>query len=103
MSKDLTNSSLDRKNILNNNLAIQELYQQLGFYGIKFDGKYRFTRQQLAHYFGVDIRTIERIVELHKEELDQSGYELYSGSKLKLFKEQISNFVKTRTDIIMEK
>lgn len=94
MSKDLTNSSIDRKNILNNNIAIQEVYEQVGFYGIKFEGKYRFTRQQLAKYFEVDIRTIERIVEKNKMELEQSGYEIFIGNKLKQFKETASEFLK---------
>jgi hypothetical protein len=93
MNKDLTNSSIDRKNILNNNLAIQEVYEQVGFYGIKFDGKYRFTKQQVAQYFEVDIRTIDRILENHKAELEQSGYELYVGLKLKGYKEQVIDFV----------
>lgn len=102
MKKDLTNSSLDRKNILNNNLAIQEVYTQIGFCGIKFDGKFRFTRQQLAQYFEVDIRTVERIVENNKAELEQSGYEIFSGLKLKQFKEEISNYLrdaKKNTDV----
>ncbi len=94
MPKDLTNSDLDRKNILNNNIAIQELYQQVGFFGFKHDGKYRFTKQQLANYFEVDIRTIERIVENNKEEILESGYEVYSGIKLRDFKDKISDFVK---------
>ncbi len=93
MSKDLTNSSVDRKNILNNNLAIQELYDQVGFYGVKFEGKYRFTRQQLVQYFEVDIRTIERIVENNKSELEQSGYELFTGNKLRLFKDQVAEYL----------
>ncbi len=95
MSKDLTNSSLDRKNILNNNLAVQELYDQLGFYGIRFEGKYRFTKQMVADYFEVDARTIDRILENHKTELEQSGYELYTGQKLKDYKEQVIEFVKS--------
>lgn len=94
MPKDLTNSDLDRKNILNNNIAIQELYQQVGFFGFKHDGKYRFTKQQLADYFEVDIRTIERIVENNKEEILESGYEIYTGIKLKDFKDKISDFLK---------
>lgn len=94
MSKDLTNSSLDRKNILNNNLAVQEVYEQVGFYGIKFEGKYRFTKQQIAQYFEVDIRTIDRLLENHKAELNQSGYELYTGKKLKSYKEQVFEFVR---------
>lgn len=51
MSKDLTNSHIDRKNVLNNNLAIKELYGQLGFAGVLFGGKYRFTKQQIARVF----------------------------------------------------
>ncbi len=93
MSKDLTSSSLDRKNILNNNLAIQEVYEHIGFYGFKYEGKYRFTKQQVAEYFEVDIRTIERVVENHKGELIDSGYEVYAGRKLKDFKERIISFV----------
>lgn len=93
MKKDLTNSSLDRKNILNNNIAIQEIYEQIGFYGFLFEGKYRFTKQQLAQYYEVDIRTIDRLLENHKEELEQSGYELFQGNKLKCFKEQLFDFV----------
>ncbi|MDH5610563.1 MAG: DNA-binding protein [Cyclobacteriaceae bacterium] len=93
MSKDLTNSILDRKNILNNNLAIQEVYEQVGFFGIRFDGKYRYTRQQLAQYFEVDIRTIERVVENNRTELEQSGYEIITGSRLRLFKEEISAYL----------
>ena len=98
MSKDLTNSSIDRKNILNNNLAIQEVYEQLGFYGIKFEGKYRFTRQQLAKYFEVDIRTIERIVENNKSELEISGHEMFSGNRLRQFKEEVAKYLKVTKD-----
>lgn len=94
MSKDLTNSSIDRKNILNNNIVIQEVYEQVGFYGIKHHGKYRFTKQQVAQYYEVDIRTIDRLLENHKAELEQSGYELYTGQKLKSYKEQVADFVK---------
>jgi hypothetical protein len=94
MSKDLTNSSLDRKNILNNHYAIQELYEQVGFYGFKFDGKYRYTRQQLAQYFEVDIRTIERIVENNSEELVQSGHEIFAGNTLRQFKDELSDYLR---------
>ena len=41
--KDLTNSQIDRKNVLNNNMAIKEIYNQLGFKGIMFENKYRYT------------------------------------------------------------
>lgn len=94
MAKDLTNSDLDRKNILNNNIAIQEVYQQVGFFGFKHDGKFRFTKQQIAEYFEVDIRTIERIVENNRGEIVESGYEIYTGFKLKDFKDKITDFIK---------
>jgi hypothetical protein len=87
--KDLSNSAIDRKNILNNNVAIQEVYNNIGFYGVKFEEKYRFTKQQIARYFDVDVRTVERILEENKEEFIQSGYEIFSGPRLKKFKETV--------------
>ncbi|MEJ7646151.1 MAG: DNA-binding protein [Chryseolinea sp.] len=83
MSKDLTNSHVDRKNVLNNNLAIKELYGQLGFEGLFFEGKYRFTKQQLVNYFDVDSRTIERLLEVHSVEIAENGYEVFTGNRLR--------------------
>ena len=91
--KDLTNSSVERKNILNNNYAIQEVYSQVGFYGIKFEQKYRFTKQQVAAYYEVDVRTIDRLLENHKEELEQNGYELFVDYKLRNFKDAVNQFI----------
>ncbi|MFD0699173.1 DNA-binding protein [Myroides pelagicus] len=91
--KDLTNSSIERKNILNNNQAIEEIYINLGFYGLMFENKYRFTKSQVAQYFDVDTRTIDRILENNKEELIYSGYEVYNGVKLKQFKDHILSFL----------
>lgn len=87
---DLTTSVLDRKNILNNNTAIQAVYQEIGFNGVLFEGKYRFIKHQVANYFEIDTRTIDRLLENHKEELESSGYELFTGTKLKNFKETLS-------------
>lgn len=95
MTKDLTNSAIERKNILNNNLAIQEIYKSVGFYGIMFENRYRFTKQQVANYFEVDTRTIDRLLENHKEELELSGYELFTDSKLKRFKDSVIQHVKS--------
>jgi hypothetical protein len=81
--KDLTNSQIERRNILNNNLAVREIYNQVGFYSIRFEEKYRFTKQQVARFFEVDVRTIERLLENHYEELSNSGYELFTGKRLK--------------------
>ena len=40
--KDLPNSVIDRKNILNNNAALKELYNSLDFKGVLFEQKYRY-------------------------------------------------------------
>lgn len=95
MTKDLTNSSIQRKNILNNNLAIQEIYNHVGFHGILFENRYRFTKQQVSSYFEVDTRTIDRLLENHKDELESSGYELFTDSKLKKFKDAVNQYVKS--------
>lgn len=85
--KELTESYIDRGNILNNNLAISEIYNQAGFVGIMFESKYRFTKNQIAEFFQVDERTISRYLQGHEKELVQNGYEVLSGFRLKQFKE----------------
>lgn len=85
--KDLTNSHIDRKNVLNNNTAVKEIYNQLGFNGIVFESKYRYTLNQVAKFYEVDVRTIKRLLEDNGEELKISGYELFTGLRLKKFKE----------------
>ena len=85
MAKDLTTSRLDRQNILNNDLAIEEIYHKTGVVGIEWDGKYFLTRDMVADFFEVDIRTISRYIEQNTEELTQNGYEVLRGKRLKSF------------------
>lgn len=87
MSKDLTNSAIDRRNVLNNRYAIDAVYERIGWKGIVFEDKVRFTRAQVARLFEVDVRTVNRLLEHHQQELDESGYELYTGNRLIAFKE----------------
>ena len=70
MNKDLTTSRLDRQNILNNDLAVAEIYDKTGIDGIEWDGKYYFLREAVADFFQVDIRTISRYIEQYNEELN---------------------------------
>ncbi|TCD29634.1 DNA-binding protein [Pedobacter psychrodurus] len=88
--KDLPNSVVDRKNILNNSAALRELYGSLDFEGVLFEQKYRYTKQQIANYFHVDIRTINRLLEVNRMELEQSGQEVFAGVRLKQFKDLVS-------------
>ena len=83
MAKDLTTSQLDRQNILNNELAIEEVQEKSGVEGIEWDGKLYVTREMTAEFFQVDIRTISRYIEQNNEELTRNGYVVLKGKKLK--------------------
>ena len=87
MAKDLTVSRIDRQNILNNDLAIQEIQSKSGIDGILWEGKLYVTREDVSSYFAVDIRTISRYIEQNNEELTQNGYEVLKGKQLKSFLE----------------
>lgn len=85
MKKDLTISKIDRQNILNNELAVNEIQTQTGIQGIVYDGRIRFTKTMVATYFDVDQRTIERYVSENSDEIMSNGYEILKGKKLKEF------------------
>ena len=68
--KDLTNSTVARQNILNNNYAIEEIQNAVGIEGIVFDNQLRFLKSQIASFFEIDERTIERYLEIHEKELN---------------------------------
>lgn len=87
--KDLTTSIVDRKNVLNNNLAIPEIYKAIGFEGVMFEKKFRFTKGQLEIFYEVDSRTIERLLAQNEDELRASGYEVVTGDRLRAFKQVI--------------
>ncbi len=85
MTKDLTTSRIDRQNILNNEIAIQEIQEQSNIRGIIFDGVPYLTKSMVATFFDVDIRTIERYVSKNADELVSNGYKIIRGQKLKDF------------------
>lgn len=87
MAKDLTESSLDRQNILNNRYALQQAEQHLGLGGVVFEGDAVFTKAQVVALFEVTDRTIERYLASHEDELKSNGYRVLKGKKLKEFKE----------------
>lgn len=85
MSKDLTNSRLDRQNILNNEIAINEVQEKSDVKGIIFEGKICLTKNMVAQYFEIELRTIERYVSDNISELTANGYEILKGKRLKEF------------------
>ncbi|MBT3751499.1 MAG: DNA-binding protein, partial [Bacteroidetes bacterium] len=61
--KDLTNSNVARQNILNNSYTIEEIKRAVGVEGIVFEKQFRFLKNQIATFFEVDERTIERYLD----------------------------------------
>lgn len=95
MSRDLTTSPVDRKKILSDNETIKAVYDNLGFQGVLFDGRYRFTKQQVSNFYEVDVRTIERLLENHGKEIEENGYQLFRGTKLKELRQAFAQFFQT--------
>lgn len=89
MSKDLTNSALDRQNILNNTYALREIEKATHITGIPFEGKTVVLKEQVADFFEVTPRTIDNYIENFSDELRSNGYEVIKGNRLKLFKKVI--------------
>ena len=87
---DLTVSSIERQNVLNNRYAVEVLQEHLGLTGILFEGEYRFTKKMVADFYEVEERTIERLLEEHGEELKHNGYVLSKGKQLKELKLQFA-------------
>lgn len=86
MSKDLTNSAVDRQNILNNPYALAEIEKAAGIRGIPFEGKTVVLKEQVAVFFEVTLRTVENYLEQNAEELARNGYEVLTGNRLKTLK-----------------
>jgi hypothetical protein len=99
MAKDLTNSSLERQNILNNPYAVQEIQKATNLQGVRFEDGVRFVKEQVADFFGIDIRTVERYLEAHGDELEHNGYEVLKGKKLQAFREAINEQFVTDIDV----
>ena len=87
MSKDLTQSPIDRQNLLNNAGAVEKIQEFTGLTGLLYNGEYLFTTKMVADFYGVSTRTISNILNDHEDEVKHNGYQLLRGAKLKEFKE----------------
>lgn len=99
MKKELVDSSIDRKNILNNSFAVKALRDQLGVTGALFDGEYRFTIQQVADFYEVSVRTIRRYLSQFGDELRESGYIDLENEALDLWKAQFGSDMDVTTKL----
>ena len=91
--KDLTNSNIDRQNILNNHYALTQIQEYIGFPGMLFEGEYRFTKEMVASFFEIDISTIDRYLTKYEAELKHNGYILTKGKQLKDFNLQFAHLI----------
>lgn len=102
MAKDLTTSAIERQNVLNNNLAIPRIQEALDVEAYFFEGKYYLTKQMVADFYEVDVRTIDNYLSSYEGELKHNGYFLCQGKRLKDFKLQFApenNFVSKITQL----
>jgi len=91
MAKQLSDSSLDRKNVLNNNYALETIKEYLGIKGTFYEGELKFTLKEVADFYGVTRETVSRYLTSYADELRQNGYEVYTGQKLQSFMETDSD------------
>ena len=97
MAKDLTTSKLDRQNILNNDFALSEIEKAINIKCIIWNNSLYLTKDMVASFFGVEVRTIERYVSRFSEELESNGYTVLKGKRLQDF---LNSYVNTfATDI----
>ena len=85
MTSKLIESKINRQNILNNEYAISEVQSFFEFEQVTFEGKIRFLKEEVATFFEVDTRTIDRYIERYNAELTYNGYEILRGQRLKEF------------------
>jgi hypothetical protein len=100
MSKDLTNSPVQRQNILNNPYALQEIEKAAHIQGILFEGRTVLLREQVATFFEVDIRTINNYLDKYDKELRRNGYEVLRGNRLNNLKLLATDMLGKETDFL---
>lgn len=93
MTVNLTDSAIDRQNILNNPEFLENIQKFLGITGMFYDDEYRFTTAQVADFYEVNIKTIRRYIESSEKELTHNGYSVLKGKKLKEFKDSFAHLI----------
>lgn len=93
MKVDLTNSEIDRQNILNNPDFVENIQEFMGIRGMLFESEFRFTTAQIADFYEVSIKTIKRYIETSEKELTHNGYTVLKGKKLKEFKDSFGHLI----------
>jgi hypothetical protein len=98
MAKDLTQSAIDRQNILNNAQAIELINTKLSLNGLLFNDEYKFTTKMVMDFYGISRATVSRYVSNNQDELLHNGYQILKGQKLKEFKELFAPLIVPNED-----
>ena len=97
--KDLTVSTIERQNVLNNRFAVDEIQRHLDISGMLFEGEYWLTKKMVADFYAVDVSTIDRCLAQNSDELKHNGYVLCKGKSLKAFKLQFAHLISEASKI----
>ncbi|RZB31988.1 MAG: hypothetical protein SRB1_01607 [Desulfobacteraceae bacterium Eth-SRB1] len=89
MSKELTNSTIERQNILNNPYAVTEIQKAVDLRCIFFEDRNWLNKEQIASFFEITPRTIDNYLNKYESELRHNGYEVLQGIRLKKLKKAI--------------
>jgi len=100
--KDLTNSNIERQNILNNRFALAEIQKTIGIKGLLFENELKFTKKQISEFFEVSERTIDNYLEKNESELSKNGYEVITGKRLIDFKLVFQNQFDNEMDFVIK-
>lgn len=100
MGKDLTVSSIERQNVLNNRYAIEEIQKATQIQGIVFEDRVVVLKEQVADFFEVTPRTIDNYISRFEAELRQNGYAVLRGNRLEAFKIAVREQVVNEIDFV---
>ncbi|MDO5116558.1 MAG: DNA-binding protein [Synergistaceae bacterium] len=98
--RDLTESKIDRKNILNNTLALNEIQKATGLVGVMFQGKHIFFKEQIASYMEISPRTIDNYLAAYSDELKENGYVVIRGEALQSLKKSMLEVYGNEIDFV---
>jgi len=82
---DLTTSRVSRQNVLNNRYALENIRGAIGIKCVLYAGEYRILKQDVASFFEISQRGLEKLIARNHEELDGNGYVVFEGNELKMF------------------
>ncbi|MEY4504517.1 MAG: hypothetical protein RL154_812 [Pseudomonadota bacterium] len=100
--KDLTVSQVQRQNILNNQLALEEVEKNIGIQTTYFENDMWLTKKQVQEFYEISDSTIEKYIEKNSSELIQNGYRVLRGNALKIYKEAVGTLIDkgTKTTVL---